>query len=114
MKQLRKSVFVLQDKVEKLEKHNDKLYLPFQPEMMIVEKRKEKWLNPFEESQRNMRKLEERLEEAEEEIGRIKAVINLKEDRKKEKESDSEEEDEEKIPPKLDLSTLDLIELNIC
>ena len=34
----------------------------------MVEGKNEKILNPFEESQRKMRKLEERLEEAEEEI----------------------------------------------
>ena len=78
LKELRKNVAVLQNKVEKLEKHNETLSLPFEPELMIerMEKRKEKMvegrnkkiLDPFEESQRKMRKLEERLEETEKEI----------------------------------------------
>ena len=43
----------------------------------IVEGRNEKIMNPFEENQRKMRKLEERLEETEEEIEGIKIFLNL-------------------------------------
>ena len=114
LKQLRKSVDVLQNKVEKLEKHNDKLSLPFEPELM-VERRKEemvegRMLNPFEESQRKMRKLEGRLEQAEEDIKRMKAaVLHLKGD----SESEEEEEGDKKISSYLSLCTLDLIELHV-
>ena len=87
LKELRKNVAVLQNKVEKLEKKSE-LNLPFEPELMLermerrkdkmVEGRNEKVMNPFEENQRKMRKLEERLEEAEEDIEKIKAVLNMK------------------------------------